>query len=310
MRICVIGAVGHTAQAINEMKAHPEAQFVGIAPGDSHEDAAALARFAIPVYTSYQTMLDELHPDVAIVSPVFGLTGKIIIECANRHIDVFAEKPVAATVEELEAVEKAVKESGIRFSAMHFLRFTPSFYCAREMVKAGAIGNVRMLNAQKSYRFGTRPDWYRERDVYVGTIPWVGIHAIDWIYYFSGKKFKTVTAHHVGSPEMTALGLYEMEDGVISAINVDYLRPAKAPTHGDDRIRVAGDKGVIEVFADRFVLINENGSQEFTDFKAPKLAYEFLTGSDELTADEIFMITKVALLTRDAADKNVLLTID
>ena len=64
------------------------------------------------------------------------------------------------------------------------------------------------------------------------------------------------------------------------------------------------------VFADRFVLINENGSQEFTDFKAPKLAYEFLTGSDELTADEIFMITKVALLTRDAADKNVLLAID
>ena len=310
MKICVIGAVGHTAQAIREMREHPSAEFVGIAPADSHECIEVLSRHGIKVYEDYHAMLDECRPDLAIVSPVFGLTGKIIIECAQRGIDVFAEKPVAATVEELERVERAVKDSGIRFSAMHFLRYTPSFYRAREMVKVGAIGEVRLLNAQKSYRFGTRPAWYRERDLYVGTIPWVGIHAIDWIYYFSGKAFKSVSALHVGSPEMTALCQFEMEDGVISSANIDYLRPKEAPTHGDDRIRVAGTKGVIEVFQDRFVLINEMGTQEFTDLTAPKLAYEFLMGNEDLSANEIFMITKTALLARDSADKHEKLLID
>lgn len=309
MKICVIGAVGHSAQAINEMREHPEAEFVGIAPGDSHEDKTALSHFGIPLFDSYRQMLDECRPDIAIISPVFALTGGIIIECAMRGIDVFAEKPIASSQEELERVERAVKESGIRFSAMHFLRFTPSFYHARQLIADGEIGEVRMLCAQKSYRFGKRPEWYSDRGLYVGTIPWVGIHAVDWIYALSGKRFLSVTALHSGSPEMTALCQFELEGGVMASINIDYLRPEKAPTHGDDRIRVAGTKGIIEVFADKIVLINDKGTSELTEFSAPKLAYEFLLGNDLLSAEEIFMITKTALISRDSADRHETLRI-
>ena len=125
MKICIIGCVGHVGQAVSEMKRSPDAEFVGIAPGTPAEVTMALDHFGIPVYDDYKKMLDELSPDYAIVSPIFGYTSDIIVECAKRGINVFSEKPVATTLEQLEKLEEAVNKSGIRFSAMHFLRFSP-----------------------------------------------------------------------------------------------------------------------------------------------------------------------------------------
>jgi len=302
MKLCVIGISGHGSQAIAEMRQCPDAQFVGIAPGSVHENPERMTQFGIPVYSDWRSMLDVCKPDLVILAPVYGLTGSIILECAARGIGVFADKPVAGTREELKDVQRAVEESGIRFSAMHYLRFTPSFYHARRLVEQGGIGDVKLLTAQKSYRYGVRPDWYHDRSLYVGTIPWVGIHAIDWIYYFAGKRFLSVSALQVGEPAKAALCQFQMDGGVIASANIDYLRPKEAPTHGDDRIRVAGTTGVVEVFADHYTVINADGVNEYRFAEAPKLAYDFLLGKEELTKDEIFMLTDTALAAQESAD--------
>ena len=221
MKICFIGNCGHAKKAYAVLADRGNVEICGFAPGSSVETADKAPDSAIPHYGNYLEMLDTLKPDLAVVSPVFGKTGEVILECAKRGIDVFSEKPVASSLEELEHVESAVKASGIRFCAMHYLRYTPAFFHAAALVKSGVIGEVKLLTAQKSYRFGTRPDWYRDRTLYGGTIPWVGIHAIDWIYHFSGKRFLSVTAQSLGNPEMTALCQFEMEGGVMAAVNVD-----------------------------------------------------------------------------------------
>ena len=37
-----------------------------------------------------------------------------------------------------------------------------------------------------------------------------------------------------------------MRNGGVASVTLDYLRPAAAPTHGDERLRIAGTRGVIE----------------------------------------------------------------
>ena len=37
-----------------------------------------------------------------------------------------------------------------------------------------------------------------------------------------------------------------MQNGGVAAVTLDYLRPEAAPTHGDERLRIAGSEGVIE----------------------------------------------------------------
>ncbi len=310
VKICFIGSCGHAYRTYREMQTCEDAEFVGIAPGSEQEDIDALDRYGMPVYSSYEEMICTTRPEVAVISPVFGLTGKIAVYCAERGINVFCEKPVASDLSELRVLEKAVKENNIHFSAMHFLRFTPSFYAAGKLVREGGIGEVKLMTAQKSYKYGSRPEWYADRGLYTGTIPWIGIHAIDWLYYFGQKKFLTVNAIHSGNPEMTALCQFELEDGVPASVNLDYYRPGTAATHGDDRIRVVGNEGVIEVFGDRYQLINKDGESTVYPTEAPLLARDYLLGREELSAEEIFMLTRVALIARESADKKEKLRIE
>lgn len=305
MKICFIGACGHSKQAYKYLKTRADAAFVGMAPESEHEGLAASFDPSIPFYGDWRAMLDEVRPDLAVVSPVFGHTGRVIIECAKRGIDVFAEKPVAATLEELGEVEAAVRESGIRFCAMHYLRYAPAFYHGAKLVRSGAIGEVRMATAQKSYRYGTRPAWYHDSALYGGTIPWVGIHAIDWIWHFTGKRFLSVSTRVVGrDPEMAALCQFEMEDGLIAAMNLDFYRPKTAPTHGDDRIRCVGTRGVLEVRGGEILLINGEGEQILRPTEAPELLEEFLDGGETIAPEEIFTLTRVAIVARNAANRH------
>lgn len=311
MKVCFIGACGHSKQAYQYLKTRSDTEFVGMAPESSHEGLTVSFDPAIPFYTDYLAMLDEVRPDLAVVSPVFGHTGRAILACAERGIDVFAEKPVAATIEELNAVEAAVRESGIRFCAMHYLRYAPAFYHGAKLVRSGAIGEVRMATAQKSYRYGKRPAWYHDRALYGGTIPWVGIHAIDWIYHFTGKRFLSVNTRVVErDPEMAALCQFEMEEGVIGGMNLDFYRPNQATTHGDDRIRCVGTAGVLEVRGSEILLINGEGEQIFRPTEAPELLEEFLGGGESVPPEEIFYLTRVAILARDAADQNEITRIE
>ncbi|MBQ3074869.1 MAG: Gfo/Idh/MocA family oxidoreductase [Clostridia bacterium] len=310
MKICFIGSCGHWRRAFRVLKERRDAELCGFAPGSEEENQKESIDSSIPHFEHYREMLDQTMPDLAIVSPVFGITGKIIIECAKRGIDVFAEKPVATSLEELELVEKTVKESGIRFCAMHYLRFTPAFYHGAKMVRDGMIGELKMITAQKSYVFGTRPDWYSIPELYGGTIPWVGIHAIDWISYFSGKRFQSVTAQSSGnSPEMAALCQFTLENGLIAAANLDFYRPDSAPTHGDDRVRCVGTEGVLEVRDGRILLMNKDGISEHYPDSAPELLTSFLNGEDPLSQDEIFHITKVAISARESAKSGTTVTI-
>ena len=301
MKICFIGACGHTKRAYQYLSGREDAILCGFAPWDEREGREESFAADVPFFADARRMLDEVQPDLAVVSPIFGQTAAVIEECAARGIDVFSEKPVATTLADLDRVERLVRESGIRFCAMHYLRYAPAFWHAARMIRQGAIGEVRMVTAQKSYRFGNRPAWYWDRELYGGTIPWVGIHAIDWIYHLSGKSFVSVRGQSLGSPERAAICQFELEGGIPASMNLDFYRPAMAPTHDDDRARVVGDKGVLEVREKQILLINGEGTQTLTPTEAPELLEEFLAGGG-IGAEELFYLTRVALLAREAAD--------
>ena len=302
MKVCFIGACGHWEQAYQYLKTRNDITFCGFAPGCPEENQIDSIDNTITYFADYRTMLDKVKPELAIISPIFALTGQIIIECANRGIDVFSEKPIASSFEELNQVESAVSKNGIKFCAMHSLRFEPAFFFAAEMVKEGKLGKLQMITAQKSYKYGTRPDWYSVPNLYGGTILWVGIHAIDWIAHFSGKRFVSVMAQSVGNcPEMAALCQFKLDDNVIASVNIDYYRPETATTHGDDRIRCVGTKGVLEVCGGKVLLVSQDGVVEYHPNSSPNLLAEFLADNILISKEELFYITKVAIAANESA---------
>jgi len=326
MNICFIGASGHSyAVAQSAALQNNFIKITGIAPGSDGENIEGLYDFLCKSgqppkkYGGYIQMLDELRPDIAIVDNYYGEHAKVSAEALKRGCHVLSEKPLAATIGDLNALKEARAQSDKKIAAMFTMRFEPEFKAARELIQTGAIGEIRLVNAQKSYKLGTRPDFYKSRASFGGIIPWVGIHAIDAIYFFTGKKFVYIDAvcspagsAGFGGLEVAAAGNFISEDNIISTVTIDYLRPAAAPSHGDDRIRIAGTAGILEIIRGKLILTDKNGEQEInlsgekTDMFADFLDYVG-SGAENaatvLNADDAFYITETAILAQTAADK-------
>jgi hypothetical protein len=93
-------------------------------------------------------------------------------------------------------------------------------------------------------------------------------------------------------------------------VRLDYLRPATAGSHGDDRLRVAGSKGVVEYQAGKLTLMTGTKKPHVvTDFPqhAPLfvdfLDFVFNGKKPMLSAEECLRMTEIMLKTRDAADE-------
>lgn len=322
MKLCMIGRRGHYGYVLHDLPRVPQVRVEGICAGAEEDDLAPLQTWCAEhghsprVFAAWEEMLDAVKPDVVCVDGPFELHAAMCIESFRRGIHVFCEKPVALTMRDLDRLRKTHAKSGVHFAGMMGLRYDPAVYTAWQAVRRGAVGRVRLVDTRKSYKLGSRPAFYRKRETYGGTIPWVGSHALDWIQWFSGERFVSVCALHStrenrdhGDLEVTAVCQFALTNDVLGTVSIDFLRPDAAPTHGDDRVRAVGTDGVAEAARGEVRLISGDGKGEptipatcdraiFADF------VKQIEGKGQclVSAEETILNTEACLLARKAAD--------
>ena len=109
-----------------------------------------------------------------------------------------------------------------------------------------------------------------------------------------------------GEIEIEAVCGFTLGGGAKLICTADYLRPSSAPTHDDDRMRIAGTKGILEIANGRVKITDADG-ERFIENTPPRDIFEgFLSGVRgepcENTAQKAFALTKAALEARDDAD--------
>lgn len=314
MKIAIIGAAGHNHLAFEAMARDLRLRLVGVAPGRPEEDISAIARAGAPVFEDFRTLLDQEKPDVAVVNPWFGDAAGVSIACLNRGIHVYSEKPLATTLADLSALEAAWRSSGRALGGMFNYRCAPWFLAMKQAVDAGEIGGVRTAHGQKSYRLGVRPEFYKSRTHMGGIIPWVAIHAIDWVLAFLGDCAWVSAAHSVrenrenGDLEVSSALLMGMADGKLATVTADFLRPEGSARHDDDRLRLTGTRGMIEVMDGRVTLENEAPKRALPLPEAEGAFRGFLSAIERdngaMYARDALAATRVALVARESADRN------
>lgn len=322
IKIVFIGASGHSSFALNGSQGRTDVCLAAAAPGSPGENVAGLVPgirhlgMEPTLYEDYREMLRKEKPDLAVIDTYYGNHAVCAQAALEAGCHVFIEKPIATTLPQLESLRRAYEKAGTQLTAMFNYRYVGSFYRAWQLIQEGAIGEVRLLNGQKSYKMGTRPDFTHSRDTYGGTIPWVGSHAIDWISWMSGQQFISVTAlqsrmHNggFGTLETDALVQFRLTNEVLASVTIDYCNPPTAPIHGDDRIRVVGTKGVLEVKGDSLTLINDaaEGIQTIEVPPTTEMFPDFLdqiqgTGVCRVSAEDAFNSTEASLRAQLAAD--------
>jgi predicted dehydrogenase len=257
IRVGMIGLDGHPTEVLRPLPQLPDVEITAL-----HDtDARTIARFqkdprlaSSRSYSDWRQMLDKEQFDVCGVCNANSEHAAAILACLQRKIHVIAEKPIATEVADLPRIAKAVAAGPAKLTAMLPMRFDPSYLALKQVVASGEIGDVIQIDGQKSYKANNnRPKWFFKRSTYGGTMAWIGIHMIDLMLYTSGRDFVETFGYqnHIGFPETgdtenVTTTIFRMDNGGVAHLRMDYLRPQTAATHGDDRLRLAGTKGIAE----------------------------------------------------------------
>ena len=320
IRVAILGFDGHTEEILQPLPLLPDVEIVAICDPDPAEMARqirsspALAHAA--AYTTREELFAREKLDLVAVCNNDGERAGAILECLAHGTHVIAEKPLALRLEDLRTIRAAAEKSGKRVGILLPLRFEAAYLQMKRAVEDGMIGEVAIIDAQKSYKAGTRAEWYRHRSTYGGTIPWIGIHMIDLMRFVGGREFRdvsavaaNVSAPQLGDMENVAAALFRLDNGGAATLRLDYFRPESAPTHGDDRLRVAGPRGVLEYRQTTGVTLLGDPQKPLPPLPpAQSVFVDFLEDvyngkPSTLSVDEIFRVNEITLGAQEAVDK-------
>ena len=319
MNIAVLGIKGHHGSALEGMKGLEGVRLCAV----SDEDEAKLARVkdwewadaSTKTYASHDALLGSEKVDAAVVSGTDGERAGVLLACIERGIHIISEKPLTMTLDELEKVREALRGGKVLLTMLLTMRSSPEYVALKRAVEGGEVGEVCLATAKKSYKLGARPEWQKNPGTFSGIIPFIGSHALDLIRWTTGREFTEVTARQgniahpeAGGMEDNATVLARLDNGASASARLDYCRPPGAPTHGDDRLRIAGSTGVAEARDGKPVLIDAKGVRELAKEEKRPFLPNFtraLGGKGELLVptEDAFRMTEVVLRARESARK-------
>lgn len=306
----LLGDWGHYGEVLREIEATGgEIVLVGKAGDDAHPDCQADA------------LLRDLTPDFAIVSARPDRIAPLIALAASYGCHVVCEKPLALDIPALTSLRAAVAAAGVRVCAMLPNRARPALAAGVAAIRSGAIGKPVLLSARKTYKWGKREEWFGDRAAYGGTIPWIGIHELDFIDAATGgDPVAEATAFHAnldhpgypGCEDVCAISM-RLRSGALASATLDYFRPDAPVAHGDDFLRVVGTRGELSIWIDRnrVELLEPGAAPRELALPAPTPYYTpWILGlprrGERCAPDDrtlrAFRLTLEALRIRDAAD--------
>lgn len=315
VRVAVWGLDGHAGEFTKPLARFPDVEIAAV----WHRDRAAAERYArgkARVFDDPRKMLDQTRPDIVGVCNDNGHRAEAIFECLRRGLHVVAEKPLALRSNDLDLIRRQLRRSGVRLGMLLPMRWERPYQALKKIVDSGDIGEVIQISAQKSYVLGKRPKWMQDRSTYGSTILWIGIHMIDIMRWTSGREFRAVAGFQgvagdlrQGAMETTTSSAFRLDNGGTACLHMDYCRPATAGSHGDDRLRLAGTRGVAEYMAatgvtlltvarkpEKIVELPPEGSL-FAEF----LEHVYLGKPTTLPHAEIFRVCEITLAAHEAA---------
>jgi len=324
--IGVIGNWGHGANVLAALNQVPdEIEITGLAkvlPDDNPQNLREAFKICAnaPVFETPDHLLTKTHPQIVVISTRLDQITPAAMAAAKAGCHLLCEKPLAMRHEDLDAMYNAVKAAHVQCLPILSNCAHPVLQAARKAVQDGLIDDIILCNARKSYKFGTkRPAWFGQRGLYGGTIPWLGIHGLDFIQSATGLSFTAVAAMHGNRShpdypdcEDHCVLILSLTNGGHATISLDFLRPHNAPGHGDDWLRIVGSRGIIEAYLARNTCTLTTEDQPPVELPLPEPVNFFAdlvrrlgdnpAALAEATA-RAFHLARVCLCARDSADR-------
>ncbi len=149
LRVGIVGLVhGHVHGFLGASLHSPEIQIVGIAEADVQLLSQAATRYDFDrslLFANLEEMIVKAHPQAVLVYTNTYDHRRVVEICARHGVHVMMEKPLAVSLDDALAIEKAAHAGKIQVLVNYETSWYRSNHAAYDLVHQGALGDVRKV---------------------------------------------------------------------------------------------------------------------------------------------------------------------
>lgn len=224
----------------------PRARLVAVSDVNVEEAKAVGARLGVnKIEADHHVLLNDPDIDAVVICSPTDVHAIMIEEAAAAGKQIFCEKPIARTLQEIDKALDAVKKAGVKLQIGFNRRFDANFARVRQAIVSGELGEPHLLHII-SRDPGPPPISYVK--VSGGMFLDMTIHDFDMARFLTGDDVEEVYA--AGAVRVdpaigeagdldTALVTLKFKNGVLGVID----NSRKAVYGYDQRVEVLGSAG-------------------------------------------------------------------
>ena len=154
------------------------------------EKAAGFARtFGIPrAYGSYEELLADKEIEAVYIPLPNHLHAEWVKKCADAGKHVLCEKPFALDARQAEDAIRYAEKKGVLVMEAFMYRLHPQWQRAREIVRAGELGEVRATHTLFTYMLKDPTNIRNILEAGGGGIPDIGCYAVSTARFMIGRE--------------------------------------------------------------------------------------------------------------------------
>ncbi|MFP4115078.1 MAG: Gfo/Idh/MocA family protein [Spirochaetales bacterium] len=270
------GAIAH--KFAKGLEGLPDAELVAVGSRSIDRAREFADQYRVPnAHGSYEELARDPEVDAIYVATPHNYHRDAAILCLDSGKAVLCEKPLAANAAQAKEMVSAARRNDVFFMEAMWTRFLPAWQQVRAWIRAGEVGDVRLVNGTFAFRTGWDPESrLLNPDLAGGGLLDVGIYLVSAAYWVTGHAPEEVIGRaHIGETgvDEQAAFILEYADGSLAMLGCGVR------TNAQHVFTVYGTEGWIEVphmFWGTTSAILHRGETE-TRFEEPHLSngYEY-----------------------------------
>src|SRR5215469_2889745 len=207
LRVGIVGLVhGHVDGFFKYSGKSPAIEIIGMAEPDAQLLTQAGATYGFDrsqLFSSLEEMIAKAHPQAVLAYTNTSDHRKVVEICAQHGVHVMMEKPLAVSFDDGLAIQKAAQAGKIHVLVNYETSWYPSNHAAYDLVREGALGDVRKVVVHDGHRgpkeIGVEPEflaWLTDPKLNgAGALFDFGCYGADLMtWLMNGERPQTVTA--------------------------------------------------------------------------------------------------------------------
>lgn len=243
LRIGVLGAARIAKLFIDAVKPSAKVVVRAVASRDEARGTAfardtGVARF----HPSYDALLTDPEIDAVYVPLPNSLHAHWSVRAAESGKHVLCEKPLAASADEARTMFSAAQRNGVYLVEAYPYRAQPQTLRLRELLSAGAIGRLRLIQAAFGFPLSDAANIRMAPDLAGGALMDAGSYPVSLTRMIAGARPKRVLAASIRAPsgvDSTTMATLEFPDDLMAQISCSFA------TARHRHAFIAGDAGSI-----------------------------------------------------------------